>query len=98
VEKNGRNWGSPWSLRQTAVYQRFDIKSKKSAWILMQPSTHIRDWLENNLSGIDKLDESFMLLHLLFLSSMEENWTDYLDDLILQVNALVGRIQPSNIL
>jgi hypothetical protein len=90
VEKNGRDWGSPWSLRQTAVYQRFDVKSRKSVWILMQPSKHIRHWLENNLLGIGKSDESFMLLHILFLSSMEENWTDYLEDLLLRVNGLVS--------
>lgn len=56
----------------------------------MQPSKHIRQWLENNLSEIGKFDESFMLLHILFLSSMEENWTDYLEELLLRVNDFVS--------
>ena len=72
------------------MYQRFDIKSRKSVWILLQPSKDIRHWLETDLSGIGKSDPSFMLLHTLFLSSMEENWTDYLEDLLLRVNDLVS--------
>jgi hypothetical protein len=93
VERNGRSWDDSWSLRQTTVYHRFDFKLKHSIWILLQSSSRIREWLEQNLNCMMKeisiSNEDFMLLHVVFLSLLKKDWTDYLEDLLSEVNNLV---------
>ncbi|KAF2648099.1 hypothetical protein K491DRAFT_261195 [Lophiostoma macrostomum CBS 122681] len=35
MTENGRATGSPWSLRQSAVYQSFELNDEKEIWILI---------------------------------------------------------------
>jgi hypothetical protein len=93
VEKNDRNRGNQWSLRQTGIYQRVDLKCHRSTWILLQPSNYARKRLEENLKhqkkGSCSFEENPMLLHILFLSAAESNWREYIADLQSQLDELV---------
>jgi hypothetical protein len=93
VEKNDRNRGNQWSLRQTGVYQRVDLKCHRSTWILLQPSNYVRKRLEENLKhqkkGSCSFEENPMILHTLFLSAAESNWREYIADLQSQLDVLV---------
>ena len=102
VERNGRNHGDPWSLRQTGVYHSYDYKSQKSIWIILQPSTYVLEHIENVLRTLPRDDSlsrgGYMLLHCFILSSMERNWRDYIEDLQTRLDGLVSLIQTINII
>ncbi|KAI9785127.1 MAG: hypothetical protein M1839_000765 [Geoglossum umbratile] len=88
VEKNGRNSGDPWSLRQIGVYQQWKPDSRNSTWILLHPSENIHKRLHEIMGKMPLKSESPMLLHILFLSSTAYNWGDYIEDLRSQAVAL----------
>lgn len=94
MEKNNRRKGDPWSLRQSGVYQQISVSSRRSTWIILQPSNGVRVQLKQALeSSIDQGqegDESTAYFHLTFLSSMAGNWQEYLEYLHSQVAVFVG--------
>lgn len=95
MDRHGRKAATPWSLRQTAVYQRLDFQSRKSTWVILQPPANTYQRLKNEL-GRQKQTEVIMSsnpmqLHLLFLSCTTANWKEYLSDLNKQLVELVSR-------
>jgi hypothetical protein len=89
VEKNGRNRGNPWSLRQTGIYHQINLVTKRSSWIFIQLSSTAR----NKVIGALK-DEAFrenpMLLHLDVLFAMAMNWPSYIEYLSYKLDELVS--------
>ena len=78
VDKNGRDRGDPWSLRQTGVYEQVDIETGKSVWIILQPSSSARQCLEQGLQTLDqdtygRNTSDPMLLHSIFLLATADN-------------------------
>jgi hypothetical protein len=53
--QNGRNYGDPWSMRQTAVHEQRNTAATTSTWLLIQPSTdacrRLQDCLESHLTA-----------------------------------------------
>ena len=94
MERNERNRGSSWSLRQTGVYQRYDTIKKSSVWILLQPSDYMRRRLSETLKQDCNFhdDNSIGPLHLhgLFLSASERNWSDYIEHTQREIESLVS--------
>ena len=93
MERNERNRGSSWSLRQTGVYQRYDTLTESSAWILLQPSDYMRRRLLHSLrhdSDVvsDTVSTSFHL-HGIFLYASERNWTDWVEEVQQEMELLV---------
>ncbi|RWA04536.1 hypothetical protein EKO27_g10569 [Xylaria grammica] len=80
-EKHGRKWlNDPWSLRQMAVYERFDASEGRSVWILIQPfsrgkSEFLRQCFRSQASRITDAK-----LHGAFIGTALANWRWYLDD------------------
>jgi hypothetical protein len=92
MEKNGRNRGDPWSLRQTGVYQQATFDSDQSAWIFLQLSRSTRIVLENAFrSQLRRFSEndSPMTLHGLLLEATVDNWGEYIQDLNAQLRDVV---------
>lgn len=88
MEKNGRNRGDPWSLRQTGVYQQATFNSYRSAWIFLQLSRSTKIVLENALRSQLKCfgqSDSPMTLHALLLGATVDNWGEYIQDLSTQL-------------
>ena len=84
TEKNGRNRGDPWSLRQTGVYQQATFRSHQSVWILLQLSQATRQILEKEVGSPSRYlskGDSPMALHALLLGASVDNWGDYVRDL-----------------
>lgn len=94
MEKNNRRRGDPWSLRQSGVYQQISVSSRRSTWIILQPSNGVRAQLEQALeSGLEQGregNESAIYFHVIFLSSMAGNWQEYLEYLHSQITVFVG--------
>ncbi|CAF9914376.1 MAG: hypothetical protein HETSPECPRED_001965 [Heterodermia speciosa] len=83
VERNNRNRGDPWSLRQMGLYQQFDFSSDRTMWLILQPPGTILDatrqiWNENE-TGSRAPQRWIVQTHLLYMSLMVRNWQEYLD-------------------
>ena len=83
-ENNGRTDGAdPWSIRQTGVYQSFDVTTKTSVWILINPrqNTAADKRLKDLLSSEEKLSATegqLPLVGLMVLSTYFGNWRTYM--------------------
>ena len=97
VEKPDGKLGKKWSLRQAGIYHQIDPETRRSSWILLQPSENLRKRLHENLnyrqSNQQDRDASPMLLHALFLSTLAYNWVDYIEDLRMELAVLVSVVQ-----
>ncbi|KAK0514063.1 hypothetical protein JMJ35_003785 [Cladonia borealis] len=104
VINNGRTEGSPWSVRQTAVYQKTNLKTGCSIWILIQPNEAVLEHFKALcLQSVDGTEHS-MAPHLAFLSSARVYWKAYIGQLRLSLQELdekacfsrVGKAQPGD--
>ena len=89
-EKHGRgNLKDPWSLRQMAVYQRYDMSKMISVWIVLQPFQRYRRslWKEFRNSGPSA---NPLTLHALLISLEASNWRWYLNDIRRTLSAFVS--------
>ena len=83
-ENNGRTDGAdPWSIRQTGVYQSFDVKTKTSVWLLINPrqNTAADDRLRDLLGSRKRFsatEEQQPLIGLMVLSTYFGNWRTYM--------------------
>ncbi len=90
VINNGRTEGSPWSVRQTAVYQKTNLKTGCSVWILIQPNEAVFEHFKALcLQSVDGAQQS-MAPHLAFLSSARLYWKAYIGQLRLSLQELVS--------
>ena len=87
---NGRTEGSPWSVRQTAVYQKTNLETGCSIWILIQPNEAVLEHFKALcLQSVDGVEHS-MAPHLAFLSSGRVYWKAYIGQLRLSLQELVS--------
>lgn len=83
-ENNSRRDGAdPWSIRQTGVYQSFDVTKKTSIWILINPrqGTAADKTLKDLLSSQEKfsaMEGQQPLIGLMVLSMYFGNWRTYM--------------------
>ena len=77
-EKLGRTeLKQAWSLRQAFLYQKYDLQTRKTVWIVLQPMQKYKTELEN--SGSQILHP--MVMHSVSLHLGISNWRCYLDDI-----------------
>ena len=80
---NGRDRGSPWSLRRIGVYQQYCLRSHRSWWIFLGQSQDVRTRfaadLENANGARNVKNGHPMLLHLIVLATAACNWPEYLE-------------------
>jgi hypothetical protein len=78
-------WKS-WSLRRTAVYQKFSYDEADSTWITLYPSARIEQRVQESLvaqsrrQGTKRAQKS-LETHLVLISSTAENWRPYYNSL-----------------
>ncbi|KAI1178094.1 hypothetical protein F4777DRAFT_142287 [Nemania sp. FL0916] len=75
-ELHGRELVDPWSCRQMAIYHKFDLKTRISNWILIQPPKKLEKDLKE---AVIRVDDHPMSLHLRCLVVGAVNWRDYLN-------------------
>ena len=89
VIDNGRAEGPRWSVRQTAVYQRVNMETGCSTWILIQPNDIAMERFKTIcLRSQDNIEQP-MVPHLAFLSAAQMGWKPYIRQLRLSLQGLV---------
>lgn len=90
-EKHGRTeLKQAWSLRQTFLYHKYDLETRKTVWIVLQPMQKYKVELESR--GSQVLHP--MVMHAVSLHLGISNWRWYLDDIrkkILQFVSILPR-------
>ncbi|KAI0855303.1 hypothetical protein F4860DRAFT_521652 [Xylaria cubensis] len=80
-ERHGRNsLKDPWSLRQMAVYERFNAAEGRSVWILIQPFASAKSEFLRQYFSPQASRTMGAKLHGLFLGTALANWRWYLND------------------
>ncbi len=85
--RHGRKSGCPFSLRQMAVYQRFDHVKKASRWIFVQAPDEFSEELRSSLSSGEQMHPCD--IHRRIFSIAEQEWRDYVCYLDAELEALV---------
>lgn len=90
VELNDRNPESPWSIRQTAVYQKYLTASQSSTWLLVAISVRSEERLNSFIQRAGSLAAlNPFEIHLLLLDTAIANWRPYMVYLGGEVNKQV---------
>ena len=76
--RHGRKSGCPFSIRQMAIYQRFDLVQKTSRWIFVQAPDDFAEELRRELSlGEQEKLSACDIYRRIFLVA-EQEWRDYI--------------------
>ncbi|OLE52323.1 MAG: hypothetical protein AUG51_18615 [Acidobacteria bacterium 13_1_20CM_3_53_8] len=92
VELNNRNEKAPWSIRQTALYQRYTSRSRTSTMVFVALSNKAEERLQyfireaGGLAGLNPFE-----VHLLILDTVMANWRPYMMYLAKETNSQVWR-------
>ncbi len=92
VINNGRAEGSQWSIRQTAIYQKMDVRTGCSTWILIQPNDAVLRQFKNVCLQSSDVAFHLMAPHLVFLGSAQVHWKAYIGQLRLALQLLVSHL------
>lgn len=80
----------PWTVRQTAVYQKFDAKQNQNVWVFIGASTDTALLVQKHLECSSRGPESHpFLLHSIIMDNSVANWRWYILDLTKQVQDMV---------
>ena len=87
IELNGRSTRKPWSLRQFAVYQRFDSKDGSSTWVILSASEKLETCLDRYFKSlpIHGARNTFEI-HILLLETALANWRPFIVSLTQRIN------------
>ena len=93
IARNDRPQRNPWSIRQIGVYERLDLHTGQSVWIILQPSERayrrFRETTELPQTSIEGTGSASMTLHTAILIAAGREWGEYLEDLRKQMQRLV---------
>lgn len=84
----------PWSVRQTAVYQRYNSAQDNVVFILVAPSDEACMNLEQEVLRLRRNGKHVnpFYLHLILVSTISENWRLYIRSLERALTKQVGHI------
>lgn len=102
VEQHGRsNLRDPWSIRQTAVYQKFSFKNENSTWIIVQLAKPIRNNIEKVIAGDGPPSSTTrghwllpIVIHTMIMTMSQRNWKTYIQYLAKRLATLVSQRPP----
>ncbi|KAI4187924.1 MAG: hypothetical protein L6R41_002499 [Letrouitia leprolyta] len=79
AELNNRSTQAPWSVRQTAIYYRYEIAKKFPTLVIISASTKIEVSLKNYLKRVKDISASNPFeIHIIFLDAVIGNWRFYI--------------------
>jgi hypothetical protein len=97
LELNGRNRGTPWSVRQTGVYQQLSNAGTERRWVFLQPSDYILERIKLSLQQQDqtsvKCNGRQVHIHFVIISAAIRNWGLYTEYIHQQIRELVGTLR-----
>lgn len=74
------------------IYEKHNLETGHSLWILVQPSERVRRRLLEGLKArrlAEDKDRMVMILHAAFLTAAHRAWAEYLDELNQTVQVMV---------
>jgi hypothetical protein len=91
--KEGSN--IPWSIRQMGVYQNFNCATKTSSNILIQTSLNVQKQVSELVQEgtMALFPDSWKNVHEIHLSSLSNNWIDYIKFLESKIFDIVSLIE-----
>lgn len=93
ITRNNRTQGDPWSLRQTGIYEKYDVDTGRSTWIVLSPSDRAYRLLQRShtMTQPDSRDSGIpvMSLHAALLNASAHEWGQYLEDIRNEIQRLV---------
>lgn len=105
VERTKDQTELPWSIRQTAVYHEFDMKTGRAVWIIVKGNKLIRNRMREasaspafspKSSCSDRFSAS-LAPHLLLCDWSGENWRWYINDLEDQLQGLTRSVLATRV-
>lgn len=90
-ELHGRDLENPWSCRRCAIYQKFNVQTTNSTWILLQIPEVFKKELLNLLTGSTGFKGHPLTLHLRYLKSCGNGWRRFLAYMSQELSQLVRR-------
>ena len=86
---------NPWSIRQAALYQKFEVKSLESHHIFVRLSSAMQEALHHALQRSPNKECEFISrwenVHMLFLKTLNANWRMYINYLDEEVSKIVRK-------
>lgn len=76
--RHGRKSGCPFSIRQMAIYQRFDVVKKTSRWIFVQAPDDFANEIRSKLSAGGQEKLSACDIHRRIFMVAEQEWRNYI--------------------
>jgi hypothetical protein len=73
----------PWSVRQTAIYQKYNSAQEKITFLLIAPSIEVKANLEQEVLQVrsDRKQLDPFHLHFMIIATMNDNWRLYIRSL-----------------
>ena len=84
---NGRTNYDPYSIRQIGIYHKYLGSDESSVWLLLRPTTAIKERLRSLLLTTNNP----MSVHIILLSSTVMYWDEYLEFLEKRLEGYVSR-------
>lgn len=89
--ENDRNMAVTWSIRQAAIYEKYERSTHRRWWILIQPpeafTRQLSGYLGYNFSALEPPDPDF--LHISFFLCTENHWKKFINYLEVELTKLV---------
>jgi len=91
AELNHRDIQRPWSVRQTALYHRYDADKKSSTWVMIAPSQKVELRIERYIKSCDDVaNHSPFEFHIIILDTVLANWRPFIIHLTESITKQVG--------
>lgn len=91
VELNNRNTQKPWSLRQTAVYHRYDAKDDVSTWVMISASQKMETCMDRYVKSLRSVSAPNPFnVHVLLFDTALANWRPFIISLTQKINKQVS--------
>lgn len=97
VEKSPRQVPLPWSIRQTAVYLSFDLRTGHTVWVnvkgnqLLENRIEEEHMLATSAASAESPFAASLAAHMVFVEWAGEDWRWYINDLEGQIQGLTMR-------
>jgi hypothetical protein len=89
----------PWSLRQTAIYQKFDSTLDKVVWVCIGASKETEKYITEHTASPDRLGiTDLFLIHAYIIGTSLASWKCYILDLAESIQEIVRQPQEFRVL
>ena len=93
IAQNFRPHRNPWSFRQIGIYERHDLNTDQSIWIILQPSERVcrrlTESVQSQQPSARGTEAASMVRHAAILIASSRDWGQYLECLKNEMEKLV---------